>query len=62
MDLIKQIYVPYMASIAKAGATIAIAGAFQSWLGGQNLDGVITGADAEIRFSTLRRAPSKVKT
>jgi beta-lactam-binding protein with PASTA domain len=59
MDLIKQIYVPYMASIAKAGATIAIAGAFQSWLGGQNLDGVITGADAEIQI--FYAAPSAIE-
>ena len=59
MDLIKQIYVPYMASIAKAAATIAIADAFQSWLGGQNLDGVITGADAEIQI--FYAAPSAIE-
>ncbi len=59
MDFIKQIYVPYMIYIAKAAATIAAAQAFQAWQGALNLDGVITGADAEIQI--FYAAPSAVE-
>ena len=59
MYLIKQIYVPYMQYIAKAAATIALSNAFQSWLGGQNLDGIITGSDPEVNI--FYAAPSAIE-
>ena len=59
MYLIKQIYVPYMQYIAKAAATIAVAQAFQAWLGGQNLDGIITGASLSINI--FYAAPSAIE-
>jgi len=59
MDLIKQIYVPYIVSVAKAMATVALAKAFQGWLGGQNLEAIITGADQEIQI--FNAAPSALE-
>jgi hypothetical protein len=59
MDLINDIYGPYFHYLATAATTIIINGAVQSWLGAQSLDGVITGADAEIQI--FYAAPSAIE-
>jgi hypothetical protein len=59
MNLIKDIYGPYFAYIAKAAATLAIKSAFDAWTGSGELDGVITGGDAE--FQIFYAQPSEIE-